>query len=255
MNASKVFLASVCLERNRWAEVNSPTIFVSEWFPRIEADGFDGIELWQYHYTAADSVEQEALLSRRLMLPIFNSYCGFEEGSGNERDVVRQAILQLKPRAVKFNFGANENMLREYEEVFCSWAESLPRELTFLCECHGGTVLETPQRAKRLLKRFPKLDIGVIVHGFSIGDSELQGWFDECGTAVRHIHISARRKGLFRTPKQVADRMALIRNFGFKGTFSIEFAEGAGQAGEQQETVYTNAKQDLQLLRKLMEQA
>ena len=56
------YIATVCLDRNRWG-TREPSFAVSDYLDRFASDGFDGIELWEYHYTRSSDAEKERLVS------------------------------------------------------------------------------------------------------------------------------------------------------------------------------------------------
>ena len=64
MTSSFIYLASIALEPERWSS-RRPSFAFSEWCPAAREAGFDGIELWEYHYTLAAGGERE-LLERAL---------------------------------------------------------------------------------------------------------------------------------------------------------------------------------------------
>ena len=66
-----IYLSTVCLEKNRWGR-REPSFKVSEWTQRLAEYGFDGIELWEFHYLLADDAEK-AKLTNLDMPMIYNS--------------------------------------------------------------------------------------------------------------------------------------------------------------------------------------
>ena len=74
----KIYLGTVSMEKNRWEPGRVPTFNVSDFIDRAMADGFDGIELWEYHYTHASDEEKAKLVASKVPF-IFNSYTSFVE--------------------------------------------------------------------------------------------------------------------------------------------------------------------------------
>ena len=67
-NREGIYIGSACLERTRWGS-RQPSFLVSDWLARFQADGFDGIELWEFHYLRADAAEQERLAAAAPIAP------------------------------------------------------------------------------------------------------------------------------------------------------------------------------------------
>ena len=222
---------------------------MSEWVNRIAAAGFDGIELWENHALLAEAGEREAL--RRIALPIvvFNSYASMAAGAEGGREQAVRAIRQLNARAVKFNVSASAEALRDELKAAAEWSGAMPG-VQLLCECHSGTAMEDPRQAAEALRDFPT--IGIIVHPF-MGEN-LTDWLAHAGSRVLHAHVQMcdaqdRRLRLREHPQLVHDRLCMLNDAGFDGTFTVEFTAGVGEAGEDRESLFTSACDDLDFLR------
>ncbi len=229
-----VYLATVCLERNRWGS-RQPSFRVSDWLPRITGAGFDGIELWENQYLLADATEQERLTGQ---VAIFNTYVGFTDA--DPRDHATAAIVRLQPVGVKYNLGADATRLDEYRRNLLAWAEQLPAACRLLCECHPGTVLESVDAARRFFADLNSVRFGVIAHvtGNCAG---LEDWLTTFGPRLQHVHVQTRE------PVTGAE---VLRKHGFTGSAAIEFTRGIGRE-EQIETLFRNACADLAWYREL----
>ena len=70
---NKIYIGTVGLDRTRWGS-RQPSIMVSDWLSRFKADGFDGVELWEFHFARADEREQERLVAEAAPVAVYNSY-------------------------------------------------------------------------------------------------------------------------------------------------------------------------------------
>ncbi len=244
-------IGSVCLERNRWGS-RMPSFAVSDWLPRFSADGFDGVELWQFHYTAADNSERVRLEQAAPLLPIYNSYIGFDDADAPARKDAVEIISRLGSCGVKYNVGENPDLLTEYRLNLLSWVEALPASCRLLCECHPGTILETPEAAASFFADLDPERFGVIVH---VGNATTEGvasWFDAFGARVWHLHMQCRTTEL--DPETPAGRAALgaslavVKSQGFTGSVTLEFTRGIGR-DEDIEALYANVCADMRYCR------
>jgi len=246
-------MGTVCLERNRWGS-REPSFPVSEWLPRFEADGFDGVELWENHFLAVDAAEQARLMGAGSAIAIYNSYAGFADEDAEGREKAAGAIALLKPAAVKYNVGGDARKPEEYRRNLLAWADQLPSDCRLLCECHPGTVLE---RLRDAVAFFADLDperFGVIVH--LNGDSDgPECWFKAFGKRIQHVHVQLR--GPENDPTVTVNRRRLDVGFaipgahGFEGSVALEFTRGIGR-DEEIGTLYANACTDLAYCREML---
>ena len=120
-----IYMSTVALDPTRWGR-REPSFDVSEWLPRFEADGFDGVELWEYHYQLADPTEQARLAAAAESIFVYNAYVGFGDDEAESRAKAAEAIRQLCPTAVKYNLGGDADRLDEYRRNLLAWADILP---------------------------------------------------------------------------------------------------------------------------------
>ena len=103
-------------------------------------------------------------------------------------------------------------------------------------------------------KRPPPVE--VIVHAFGGTDEDLRRRFALMGERITHVYVQAgdgsgRRVRLDRDPRASAARLALLKELGFCGSYTIEFTLGVKQGGaaEDPEETFRNAVADLAFLR------
>ncbi len=246
MTRPKTYLASVCLERNRWGS-RVPSFRVSDWLSRVVADGFAGVELWENHYFSVDVDEQSRLRDSRSAIAVFNTYAGFTDkpADAEQRNRVADAIKQLNAPALKYNLGADPANLAEYRKHLLEWGGTINPDCRLLCECHPGTVLEKPDAAAAFFQDLDPIRYGVIAH--INGDPiALETWISRFGTRLQHLHVQ------LRDPEHASPAgrarlkacVAVLQSHGYSGSASIEFTRGIGK-DEQIEALYAQAVADM----------
>lgn len=252
MSLMKIYLATVGLDPNRWGS-REPAFAVSEWMPRLYIDGFDGVELWEYHFARADESEQARLIEHRDMIPLYNTYAGFSSSDEHQRQRqdAADAIGKLETVGVKFNLQREPDRVDEYRENLLAWAQQLPASCRLLCECHPGTVLEHVEDAAAFFKSLDRERFGIIAHLTTEAD-RLEPWLHAFGDQLCHLHLQRRDDQddpATRTGQTSMQAMAeILKNNNFTGTATIEFSRGIGKA-EQIETVYGHMLADARALK------
>lgn len=248
---SKIYLGSIAMEKNRWAPGRIPTYNVSDYLKRAVEDGFAGIELWENHYYLASDEEKKKLTSSGTEF-IFNSYFNLAEGTKDDFKAAAEAINALGAVAVKYNFahidyGVDENALMKQRDTLLYFAEMISPDVKLLCECHGWTAMEVPERAAKV---FDTLDerFGAIVHLSAEHDS-IKNCFECYKERIWHVHTAASKpKGVFVHLEDIADIVEVNLNYmlseGFSGTMTTEFIKEA----DDMDSYYKNALADLKYI-------
>jgi len=251
---SDIYLGTILLELNRWNS-KKPVVKVSEWLECIQNDGFDGLELWEKHILKAEipSKEVQALKEAQVPVSIYNSYAGLGPEDEKQRKKAAEYIKKLGAGGVKYNFGSEEKMLDTYIENLKKWDSMLPEDCRLLCECHGGTIMEDPALAKKVFSKLAKDHYQVIVHCFDEPD-KLKEWFQNLGSRITHAHVSIKDEAgrgvrLRQAPERTAENLQLMKNYDYRGTFTLEFTEGLRSKDENVEDLYRAAVDDLKYLK------
>ena len=248
-----IYLGTVLLEKNRWVDgVRHPSLAVSDWMDRFADDGFDGLELWENHAALASDEEREKLRQAPVPVKIFNSYDRCENETRPARQQAAELAKFFGADGMKFNFGRVPDRHERYVENVKEWRTLLPRDFRFLCECHGGTTMEDPEKAAATFRDIGRDDYEVIIHGFGGHDDALRKLFACHGDRITHVHVSFSSKGPM-PDAEVQARVDLLKTLGFCGSFTIEFTEGVGSDDECVETLYRNAVRDMKQLRQAQE--
>jgi predicted RNA binding protein YcfA (HicA-like mRNA interferase family) len=259
-----IYLASVCLEKNRWTKERIPTLKVSEWVKHIHTAGFDGLELWEDHVTKTDEVEREKILTGPLPVAIFNSYAGLSESELPKRDLAAKLANDFKSYGLKYNFSKLESDWPVEIEQATQWAKRFPKDFSMLCECHPGTSAEEPAKAAVLLRQLEDrleteqvpVSISAILHPFSSGSTHLNDWLGCLGNRLVHAHVQMRdpqNESMVVSIRDYPDRsreiLKRLLGNGFAGSFTVEFVKGTRSATENLVDLFKESILDLHFLR------
>ncbi|MBN1673409.1 MAG: sugar phosphate isomerase/epimerase [Kiritimatiellae bacterium] len=254
----RIYIGTVLLERNRWSS-REPSFQVSDWARRMAEAGFDGIELWQNHAVKATEQEREKLKGSPCPVTIFNSYAGCEDEQRAEREEAVQLARFFSARGMKYNFGRDKARHAAYRTNVRDWREALPASFRFLCECHGGSSMEEPEIAAATFDALGNGGYEAIVHVMNREEGAVRRWFERLGARITHAHVALSGPGpnergaicLSQDPEFVRSRMGLLRELGYRGSYTIEFTEGV-RGHEDRERLFENAVADMAFLRECL---
>jgi len=253
-----ILLGTVAIEPNRWAAVDpswAPTVSVADVLDRVQAAGFDGLELWEGHAVRVAAAEVGAIIAHPLPVTVFNSYVGFDDADATARTDAADWVRRLGCCAVKYNVGDQADQADAYAARIAAWIEQLP-DVRLLCECHEGiSIAEDPAVAADLFDRAgPPERVQAIVHLGEDRDLTVRR-FDHYGDRITHVHVNFLGQGappLSQITDQVQARADLLRSRGFDGTWTIEFTHSVGSDDDRLEPLLESAVADLAVLREVV---
>jgi len=250
----EIYIGTILLELNRWGSPKTPTYKVSEWLNRFREAGFDGMELWEYHATLAPREELALLEAVEFPVSVFNTYCDFDDASESDRKQAAEMIKRLEAGGAKFNVGKDPALRDEYIKNLRTWSASLPEDCRLLCECHGGTIIQEPSNAAKFFEELDSERYQIIVHCLMQDLEILKEWFRAFGTSVTHAHIQMtdgnnKRAGLSNNPAHVKEALHIMREEGYRGSFTLEFTAGTQSPDENIGDLWQAALSDLHFLR------
>ena len=249
-----VNLGTIVLEPNRWFGVTQErwaTTRISEWLDPIAAAGFDGIELWEAHFRDADSAEQQAILDHPLPVSVYNTYVAFDDEDDAQRLAAADHVVRTGATKVKWNTGPERDdaSLDAYAARLERWAAVLPG-VELVCECHDGSAMDDPVAAARVLSA----GSNALFHTHD--DVEvIRAKFDAYGDRITHVHVNHLFTGsptLAEIRPELIEKIALVRDLGFAGTWTLEFVHGTGGADDRPDVMFARAVDDLAVLRDLL---
>jgi sugar phosphate isomerase/epimerase len=253
---SSYFINTVAVEPKRWSKERIPAATVSPLLQASVEAGFDGVELWQFHYTKASVAEKTAIAHVGCPVRIFNSYVIPGVTPAEELQEVADAVSELGSPVgwVKFNLGPVGGDAEAQIAAAMEWAAAMPAAVKLLCECHPGTVLETPEAAAAAFAQWPDDRFEAIVHPFSTAPERLREWFAHLGQRITHLHIQTRdADNRFVSPAQnpqaVMSGLDILREASFSGTASIEFVDGTNRKESTPAELFHQAVADLQWIK------
>jgi len=247
-----VYFGTVLPEMNRWnRESGELTFKMSDWAQRITDDGFDGVELWQYHATKVDAEEVERIRTGPCPVKIFNAYYTCEPEAFGECRKSTELALSLGAEGMKYNSGKDFDRHNLYVDVLKEWRALLPEDFRLMCECHRGSTMADTELANKTLDRLGREKFGMIIHGLDNDNPTVRERFGAYGDRIQHIHANLSKNGPM-TDQEVCERIELLLELGFDGTYTIEFTQGM-RDGLTQEQLYANAVRDLKSLKRGLE--
>ncbi len=264
-----IYLGTILLEPNRWPDrpgatysrlqrlsgigQGPPRVKVSEWLARAKAAGFDGVELWENHALLCDDEEFETLRQSPLPVAVYSSYFGLADSDEPRRRVALDAVRQLGAQGVKYNFGAEQARVAEYVRNLRAWAAELDPAVRIVCECHDGGLFERPEDAGRMMaelgdKRFQ----GTVHFVDTYAERPFADWVKAMGSRLGHVHVP---RVVAHGAAAVRERVRILKDHGFSGSFTIEFTTGIdwGQPQPEVEALYQSAVADMRMLREALE--
>ena len=251
----EIYIGTILLEKNRWRK-EPPAIKVSQWLNRFAEDAFDGVELWERHYTEASKEKRESIVSGPLPIAVYNTYVAFCDDSCDQRYLAAKAAHNLKATAIKYNLGNDISRKDEYIRNLRSFKSALPDGCRLLCECHSGTIMHDPLVASDILDELSDSCYQTIVHGFSDPEATAM-WLSHLKDRITHVHVSIRNSRSLNTTlressTKAAQCIAALKEGGFRGTYTLEFAKGLRNEDENSEDEYAAARDDLAFLREAL---
>lgn len=227
-----MYLATVLLEPNRWKPGELPVFHWEEKTgERIAEAGFSGIELWQGHWVHATARQREWMVHSACPVRIFNWY-GIPEAGEFALPLEAAGAFPRTLRGIKFNFGKPGTPLDSQCAGVVDLIARLAPEVSLLCECHAGTLLEHPEEAARVLLSLPER-VRAIVHPFTC--TNLSAWLEKLGSRVAHLHLQYRTAEEWADPlpeiPEIQEACQLLRSFKFSGTASLEFLRAISSSG------------------------
>lgn len=264
-----VYLGSILLEPNRWPDREStcypyvarmtreagtnqgpPRTVVSEWLERAAADGFDGVELWENHALFASEKELKALANGPIPIAVYSSYFDLQDGGWLRRELAQELVKRLGAHGVKYNFGHDKSRRAENIRNLREWVAGIDASVRMIDECHSGGLYAGPQEAAEMQAELGEDRFVGTVHfkdPYDDGHSFAE-WVQTLGPHLGHVHVPRVEEW---GEKAVRSMVALLRDHGFRGSFTIEFTTGIdwGDAQPDVETLYRNAVRDLRMLR------
>jgi sugar phosphate isomerase/epimerase len=255
LSEKEIYLSTVLLEKNRWGS-REPSIKLSDWLDKINDAGFDGLELWENHILKSETSELQALQESGLPVKVLNTYCDFDDESADKRKLSAELANKVNAKGVKFNFGNKKELEKVYIENMIKWQELLPDGCKLLCECHPYTVLEELDEAIRIMNSVSE-HVEIIVHAFGGSEEDFDKRLSGFASTVSHIHVAGGGvEGYRYSPLNLGDRVPTriekLNEYGFKGTWTIEFCDGVASKDENIDDIFSAAKADLNTLRGLI---
>ncbi|HLP42340.1 MAG TPA: hypothetical protein VK465_12590 [Fibrobacteria bacterium] len=252
---SPIYLSTLLLERNR-ANGKGPSLLVSDWMEPISEAGFGGLEIWMNHLFFSSRSEWDLIrdLSQEadLAIPILSSVL---PADGSDKSVrLREALLEacdfFRPECLKLTPGRGDGAL----DFLRGWVKDVPREISILADCPEGDA--GVDGLERLREALPGDRFRAVVHPFLLSVKEFEAVLASAGSFIGNLGVQAKQGGKWARLADIREVSATViaaaGRRGFKGTWSLEYTKGAGQAGEDIDTMFDNSEEDLNFLTEIL---
>ena len=252
ISGSAVNLSTLLLEKNR-TNGKGPSLLVSDWMEDAGEAGFAGLEIWINHLLFSSRSEWELIRERSAEadLPIAAITTALPlDGSDKSlrfRESVLEACEYFRPEALKL--GSADLGSEAALEFLKDWSRDVPRDLVLLLDAGEGAGAAFLSQVRTALGggRFRG-----VLHPFLFAAKELEAAFDAAGDFIANLRVQAKKGGqrilLEENAEEHRKIVSLVRGHGFKGTWTLESAKGAGLPGENIEKMFDYAEKDLNFL-------
>jgi hypothetical protein len=252
ISGSAINLSTLLLEKNR-ANGKGPSLLVSDWMEDAGEAGFAGLEIWINHLLFSSRSEWELIRERsgEADLPIAALTAAFPLDGSDKSLRFRESLLEacdyFRPEALKL--GSSELGSEASLEFLKEWSRDVPRDLDLLLDAGEGSGAPFLAQAGAVLggSRFKG-----VLYPFLFTPKELEAAFEAAGEFIGNLRVQAKKGGQRILLEENADEhrkiVALVRGRGFKGTWTLEAAKGAGLPGENIEKMFDHAEKDLNFL-------
>lgn len=251
ITGSPIYLSTMLLEKNR-SNGKGPSLLVSDWIEPIGEAGFGGLEIWMHHLLFSSRSEWELIKEKGLESDLATALIASSlpsDGSDKSRrlrDALLEACDYFRPEGLKLRLPKGDEGL----DFLRTWVRDVPREIAILCDCREGEggVAEL----ERLGQALPGGRFRAVIHPFLLAPSELEAalkahvdFIGNLGVQARHGKAWAR---ILDDKAASLKTIAVSRKCGYRGTWTLEYTQGAGEAGEDIDKLFDASEADLNFL-------
>jgi hypothetical protein len=251
ITGTPIYLSTLLLEKNR-ANGKGPSLLVSDWMEPISEAGFGGLEIWMPHLFFSSRSEWDLIRERGeefdLATGIVSSVLPVDDSDKSQRlrDAILEACDAFRPQGLKLLPGRGEDVLGFLK----AWSRDVPRGMTILLDCREGEAGSEGLEAAR--EALPGERFQAVLHPFLFSAAEFEQVLGRFGGFIGNLGVQAKKggqwAGLSEAGDEAAKIIAISRKLGFKGNWSLEFTQGAGQRGEDIDEMFDQAEKDLNFL-------
>ena len=259
LTGSPIYLSTMLLEKNR-ANGKGPSLLVSDWMEPIAEDGFAGVEIWINHLHLASRSEWELIRDKAAEIDFTVALisatlpCDASDKSHKLRETLLEACDYFHPDGLKFTL-AEDRRLRagqadEAVDFARNWLLDMPKEIAFLYGCREGE--GGLDGLARIREAFPGPRHRATLNPFHLSSADFAAALATHGEYIGNLGVQVKRDGkwslLSDSKDEVQAIVAVSRSGGYKGTWSVEFTQGAGLPKESIEDMFDNSEKDLNFL-------
>lgn len=251
ITGSPIYLSTLLLEKNR-SNGKGPSLLVSDWMEPIGEAGFGGLELWMNHLLFSSRSEWELIKERGLESDLASALIASplpadaSDKSRRLRDSLLEACDYFRPEGLKLGLPKGEEGL----DFLKTWVRDVPREIAIFCDCREGE--GGVAALDRLRQALPGGRFRAVIHPFLLSAAEFEAALLAHGDFIGNLGVQTRKGNAW---VQILDDkegsrkiIAVSRKHVYKGTWTLEFTKGAGQAGEDIDDLFDASEADLNFL-------
>jgi len=249
--SSPIYLSTMLLEKNR-SNGKGPSLLVSDWMEPIGEAGFGGLEIWMNHLLFSSRSEWELIREKGLESDLASALIASplpaddSDKSRRLRDALLEACDYFRPEGLKLRLPKGE----EGVDFLKTWVRDVPREIAVLCDCaegEGGVA-----GLERLRQALPGGRYRAVIHPFLLPPAEFEAALEAHGDFIGNLGVQARKEKAWariQDDKEASLKIiAVSRRLAYKGTWTLEYTQGAGQAGEDIDKLFDASEADLNFL-------
>jgi hypothetical protein len=253
-----IYLSTMLLERNR-SNGKGPSLLVSDWMEPVGEAGFGGLEIWMNHLLFSSRSEWELIKERGLEADLAVTHIASPlpaDGSDKSqrlRETVLEACDYFRPEGLKLLPGRGEAAL----DFLKAWSQDVPREISLLVDCREGEAGYSGLEAARQVLPGPRFR--AVVHPFLGTAKEFEAALSTHGDFISNLGVQAKQGKAWARLSEVKEEalriLAVAGRKDYKGTWSLEFTEGAGGPGEDIDDLFDQSEADLNFLSEVLARA
>lgn len=258
ITGSPIYLSTMLLEKNR-SNGKGPSLLVSDWMEPISEAGFSGLEIWMNHLMFSSRSEWELIRERGLEADLtsalISSPLPMDASDKNQRlrDTILEACDYFRPEGLKLVTSVKDEAL----DFLMTWSRDVPRDIGMLFDCREGEAgVADLDRVRKSLGggRFQ-----AVLHPFLLSPKDFEDALRASGDFIGNLGVQTKKGGkwalLSENKAESLKIIAATKKGGFKGTWSLEYAKGAGLAGEDIDDLFDNSEADLNFLTETLARA
>lgn len=258
LTGKPIYLSTMLLERNR-SNGKGPSLLVSDWMEPASEAGFGALEIGMNHLLFSSRSEWELIKEKGseadLAVALIASPLPADGSDKSQRlrDALLEACDYFRPEGLKLLPGRGEEAL----DFLRTWSQDVPRDIALLVDCREGETGYAALAAARQALSGGRFRAAA--HPFHGTSKEFVAALSEHGDFIANLGVQLKQGKawslLSKAREDVLKIIAVARHKDYKGTWTLEFTEGAGLPGEDIDAMFDNSEADFNFLSEILARA